>query len=615
MGGVEARTIPLEACDADKPAADALAAVKSGGCPRGKPRTLMGVLRIALDIAKKGQLTVSYLRSEADEEVPASEHFAVVEPGEATVKAGELRVLTLRFAVPQGKGLSTVNGTVFVKHGDTRFPLPVKAPAAELKVVPATVPIECTFGGDGCETTTVTLTGTAVPQLVENVVEKEEITVELRKDLHTATAKIDEITPDGTDALKATARVRITDDGIPGRTYKGTAELLPGEKPVTLDIELKHGFSGWIPFIVILIGVLFGALLPRVRSHWRRQKLLRAELDAAVDQYETRLKRIGGNPASYRLKDLVDFTPNGPPAAVAELRTAIATARNDADLDEDTTRVLDLIARLQRWLRVEPAAQRFDQVATSQPHQPGTGQKAWKDTRTWHDSLALRAALHDEPKDADAADDLVARVLWQIQWHHRMERAWNHVAEGKGNVTAKQLDEVDAKLTSSPVLDRTASQRAELEADLDRLTQDLDIPDLGAPEGADVRSTVLGDVNWQAPSFNFRGWATLNGPQYKQLKERVSNSGRDIEAQRPARKTEEDSTVGSTVRRLFSGTIHSLPAILLACTVYFLGVYDDSWGSAIDFLTALIAGAAGKIVIDWAGLPLFRSVRLRKPAS
>jgi hypothetical protein len=67
-------------------------------------------------------------------------------------------------------------------------------------------------------------------------------------------------------------------------------------------------------------------------------------------------------------------------------------------------------------------------------------------------------------------------------------------------------------------------------------------------------------------------------------------------------------------RRTAGDLAWSLPAILGASALYLLTIYSDSWGSLDDLLTAFTAGFGTAIAIDWAAVPIFQSLRLRKSA-
>jgi hypothetical protein len=55
--------------------------------------------------------------------------------------------------------------------------------------------------------------------------------------------------------------------------------------------------------------------------------------------------------------------------------------------------------------------------------------------------------------------------------------------------------------------------------------------------------------------------------------------------------------------------IWSLGRALVAATAYALTIYNDHWGTLIDFLTAFTTGFLTETVVSWAVLPVFQSIR------
>jgi hypothetical protein len=49
----------------------------------------------------------------------------------------------------------------------------------------------------------------------------------------------------------------------------------------------------------------------------------------------------------------------------------------------------------------------------------------------------------------------------------------------------------------------------------------------------------------------------------------------------------------------------------VACIAFTLTFYNDTWGSAKDYMTAFTAGFATEAVLNWAVLPMFLSYRER----
>jgi hypothetical protein len=528
------------------------------------------------------------------------------------VEKDELKVLPLRFAVPEGEPLSTLDGRLFIEYEagakTVREAIDVKTPEPTLKLDPATLPIVCTWGWS-CEPRGVTLTGTGVPYLVTNPLKEEEFKVMTRSDVHEGEAKLKDLAPDGTDPLRARATLEVSNGGTVGRTYKGSRALATGgAKPPNLEVEVPRGLAWWIVFLVIAAGVLVGQIAPRLRALSRRRRLLTSELRSAEQQYSGAAQE---DFASYNLSDLLTKRA-GRPGAVDELTGEIAAARNDDDLDEDTERVLEVIARIMRWLRVEPAALRLKKIVAAGPSED---KAAWVTTNTLREARAVLEAAHDEPQDVAAADKLVAWILATTAWYHRFRQAWDN-STGKtdeAKTRREALMEIDTRLASKDVFERSATEQAELEAELETLTR-------SGSYGSYQRLPTLSELEieptedrpeplWSAAPFNFRGWAPLSGATFRHLSDRARRSGRGAATRKPRELPREAREI---VRRDWGWTLF---AIVAAITLYMTTHYSNHWGSLTDFLVAFLAGFASMTLLEVAALPIFQSLRLRAKKS
>lgn len=554
----------------------------------------------------------------------------------------ELRAIRLRFALPEGESFRAFEGRVLVEHTDdkekiTRVELPVGAGLPSIDAVtfePDPVEIRChssLVGDDECDSADVTLTGPGVPAFVARMRTLKELPVTLSGDGEQSGAALRDVTA-GSEPTRATAEVAIDEAGPPG-TYKGTVRLAPGGTPPALTLDYKQRRSRWLAFWLILGGILLASLPKRFWSLRRRRDLLLAELDKAAGHYRV---HADGPPKSYDLSDLIVLGGAGELKTVEELRSDIRYARNDADLDEDTGRAVEVVTRINRWLRIEPAAWRLATVVESPPTEHGPPSDLWRDTYTWNDAQAVMADARREPPDVATADAIVERVLWQTRWHHRFEAGWNAavVPEGTPPVDPDELAALDAELKEKPVLTRSPADRAALDAQLDHLLEAVPERDRTVP-GERGTHVVPGDhslnrVNWDAASLNFRGWATLNRAEFMQFRTRVASSGR-APTRRPAQGEASGAppaadaprgrpaAVGQWVRgwawrRRLMDLAWSLLLIAGATVAYLVTVYDDSWGSVDDMLTAAAAGFGAAIAIEWGALPLFQTLRLRKSA-
>jgi hypothetical protein len=303
---------------------------------------------------------------------------------------------------------------------------------------------------------------------------------------------------------------------------------------------------------------------------------------------------------------------------VPGLRNSIESARSTKDLDEDATRVLATIARIQRWLRIEPVARQLALV--DENYSPrwlhlGDGKKvSWQSTEAWRDTHVLLAEVKREPENPKAADELVGRLLDQIQWHHRLATAWVAIKGYSGPQDAKRVRAKElVDLANSDERDpktglRTPAQQDVLDAKLQAFADAPEKPKLKIkftdperpPEPAPTHGVT--PVRWEATPNLFTGWATLDEQSYGQLTRRATSTARSIG--RISLKTEWNA-LG------LQDLVWTLVTLLLASLAWGVAKYSDTWGSTQDLIAAGVAGATGAVIVNWAALPLFQSVRLR----
>jgi hypothetical protein len=66
-------------------------------------------------------------------------------------------------------------------------------------------------------------------------------------------------------------------------------------------------------------------------------------------------------------------------------------------------------------------------------------------------------------------------------------------------------------------------------------------------------------------------------------------------------------------KRLQRGDVFwTLLSGLVAATAYALTIWDDTWGTVVDYVTAFTAGFLTETVVKWAVLPAFQSYRARR---
>jgi hypothetical protein len=536
-----------------------------------------------------------------------------------TVAGRKSRSVSIGFALPLTESAAAIDGKLVISTGDEK-PLAVQVSGEArsfggVTVTPSTLPVDA--DDDGAE---LTLEG---PELVEYLRSHggEELSATLYgagNDTAEATLTLptaDEVEgPDtsgggelASNANRATAGVAVDDSDASAGKYTGKIALpeLPAETgAVTVELHSHDGF----PLMVFLVfaGIFVTGVGTRIATMATRRKRLTEVLTQTYNVFVDVLKGPG-EIASWHLDDLLAEDPKAPgeprPRAgrlqgLPALKRSIATARSSADLDEDAERVLDMIARMQRWLRLEPLARRLELVAQRRGKD---GPLAWEDSNTLRDTRALLELARREPADAEKADDLVARLMFQVEWHSGMAAAWQLSS------LSTRVKELDDALKDSHAGERKPGELDTLSARLRALLAGVDVPRPGPIPGEPDEDLDNGmtPVKWEASSNLFTGWATLDAQSYGQVARRVATSSRAQYV--PSWTAIRHELRFSRADWVWTGTI-----LVFTSAAYSATVYSDTWGGCGDFATAFLAGSLGKVTIDWAALPIFQSVRLRK---
>jgi hypothetical protein len=620
VDGEKAKIISLLPCSpsskGSEPSADAFV---NGGCPRNDSY-LIGSLSVVVknDSDVDAKATFTFTRDDDGKTI----HISNGDTGMATltgadpadVPAGARTVLPLRFAVAPGDELNELTGaiTVAVTVGgettDTTFPVSAKVTGlGDIALQPSTLVIFKGGGDDGVGH--VDIVGPGVRTLLHHRGQAE-LRVRLGGDNgRSVIAKVThlQMSPNG-DADRAEADITVT-KADPGK-YSGDLslwELTPGSPK--LSVELRDHWSRWVAFALLLMGTLFGGVLLRLAGLARRRALLQAVLDQSLAAYKAVAPKAS-DIVSWNLSDLLDVGGRAVGRrdlvrlqGAKALQTSIKTARTAADLDEDAARVLDMVARIQRWLRVEPAARRLEMVQARLPKDPSPAvAQFWRALMPWTDTQLLLEAMKSEPVNSDLADSLVTRLLWQARWQHRLLAVWNLWDERRMSLDDRR-DKINKIYGETPsnALDRTAGQQAALDARLDVYVAELAEDPGPPPAPADPPRDEL-QVDWDADANSFTGWATLDHQSYGQLLRQSVLTSRPYSLR----------VLGAELRRIgLVDLLVALVAACIACAIYLPTVYNDTWGTLPDALTALLAGIGGPLVVKWAALPAFQSLRLR----
>lgn len=418
----------------------------------------------------------------------------------------------------------------------------------------------------------------------------------------------------------ATTELRLRDVRSVGGVVRGTIAAsaiegigeLTGElvvNPATpeaarLPIVVRVGSSFRWVFLLVTIGALL-ALFVRWNDQIGRKRLaLRSRLRAAINGYTDVLGQSGNSPASY---DLEATGVLGPPPwdtpfpdmrGVRGLLWEIANARSDSEFERLQRDVDEKVKRIGHWVAVEPSARELRDALRERT--PDLKNRAFARTRTYHQAQQL---LYQSADPAlEEVEGFVRQLQRQTAFYRLFRRAWELNAgllarwdqleeSQRRRVRGVNLPRVDEAL---PELDeRTPSELSSKMATLGGIVASLEA---ATPEGnAPTREAVLA----------FLG-GSVSRP--KSLAEAAAGK------LRPALRS---FITFANARDLFL----TLVVITATTSAYALTLYNETWGSIGDIVTAVTAGFGAKFFSDaaathlsWASLPGFlERLRIRQP--
>jgi len=569
------------------------------------------------------------------------------------IQEGEVVPLGIGFKLPVGEALSSIEGSLeFTVDGvEQDQTVQVKAAMRELAKVDVN-PGSVTLDSEN-PTAEVKLIGPGVVQLLRMGL-LGETSVALRDDAGDATIATVEFKGAGEvegspNPDLARGVVRLSDDDPAPGDYKGELPVSHADAGgPSVEIELKSHRSPWAMVFLVFVGIVGIGLVTRLVTLATRRGLLLEALRQSVEAYrciresskesrawslEDLLRLCESDDQSLTFgkrvrqwgEDLIGMSPKryfgallqGAPALEASIRQA----RSSKDLDEDADRTLDIIARIQRWLRAEPAARQLALVEESphpaplkHPKEEKQDPLEWRDSRVQLETLALLEAAKREPADADQADVLVASLLWQAKFHHDLAALWRVATDKEESKLAKKLFKLDKKMAEEDAKGgRGAEARDALDAELRSFRpkgwEPGEMLRPAEPVGSASTPGEIGitRVAWDASPNLFTGWATLDKPSYGQLTLRTATSSRSV--YRRYGLLEILLLEARTLRP--ADVLLSLAILAGAAGVYGLSKYSHTWGSCEDMVAAFLAGATGAAAVKWGALPIFRSQRIR----
>jgi hypothetical protein len=595
---------------------------------------------------------------------------ALISKRSATVIAeGEVHQVTLRFTLQDKEQPSQLNGTLLVAGGEPATSAApamvslegVAKPGTGVQFVPkkSVVQVTCWVPKFLCQgSSEVRLQGPGVTELTRDM-EKAGYaapSAPLARDGWQGTSvTLEGLHVEAGNPDVATAKLEPDGDPAPG-SYKGSLPVsLLSAEATTLEVELNTRLAPFWPLLPIFLGILAAGLLLHHLGLRRRKTLINLALRGMGERYcdERDRYRTPEHPERdpvpiWSLDEVIrcpveedkKWTLADPISSAGSVLAAVHWARNDADLDEAQDAALLLVGRIANWRLILAEIGDLAEVVRDEP---GSRRDEWARTRTAHDTAILLEAAKREPADAAAALELCARIKRQIKWHTAYALAWDLRAflfshpEIRDELAKMPLDALDKAGPAAET--RKPAEQDGLIYDLDLLYRGMralaDVPAERFPErlGPELlqppatsplrRSVRIIDRLGSKPDQAFALLAPAAASPARgaaKAYRRAARAGQPLPDTPPEAPSGEKPPLRVRVRRsaleefrqlLWVDRLLTLAILLLTSVVYLTTVYDDSWGSVMDWLTAFGAGFTGQVAVKWAALPLYRSVRLR----
>jgi hypothetical protein len=420
------------------------------------------------------------------------------------------------------------------------------------------------------------------------------------------------ITADPQDPAIASAPLILEGDADPGKYAGGLPLSRFASTSPAVDVEVLSRL--WFPWaiLLILVGVVLAGWLTHHVGLSRRKDLLRRYLQAFAKDYADQVphNRVDGELLIGELDLVYPLTvdPGSPYFAKLDsprsVYTAVHWARNDADLDEAAEAAHAQAARISGWLRTAAEIRKLHDLS-KEDH--GVIEIPWPKTKTaMLTRVLLRRARRDPPVEPD--DPLFDRIERHLRWHRAFAIAWDLWLEATQRQPGSTQELLPTKLDQELDAGLTDEAHDALEEQLEQLTGALER--LAEMSRVDVTDGPVHDTHTEGLRAQHAAVA------------HSGRRGRTLLAQQKALPAEAVAVglQGGNWARLaqrFRNADLMLTFVILALTslTYGLTIYDGTWGSWSDGLTALLAGFAGQVVIKWALLPAYRSIRLTAQAA
>lgn len=531
----------------------------------------------------------------------------------------------------------------------------------------------CLFGCNTTDGGTVRLLGTGVGLLLTELRQAGQVSIDTtlrRGSGQSVEVTLTDLEPDSERPGSAVAKLTLGSEPEPGK-YSGKLALsrLAADAP-SLPIEVRSRV--WVVWTVLFIfaGVLVAAMIFMQLGLNRRKQLLKDALERVVGQYCEHAQgnlagSNGGDPLIWKLS--VDCPLRKDPNwnyydeldTANSIYTATYWARTEADLDEVQTAALKLVVGVKAWMLVLNECAALWELARAHREEVEPGQ-LWGATNVARDSDLLLRKARRPPADAQANSQLMDQIQMQTAWHRSFAEAWDlqirlQRAGGDAGAKAAQVPLKELDQEAKPVASRSRDQQDELdrklealrarllrlrdESNRDETTRDVPLVALSAGpqevEAATLRAELdsLQSLSAQpqlalatltaGPSLAAPETGEVPNPEGGPAPSSAEPPAASAPAPPPA--SPPPAPVGNDVRegkrpsRLLRGLRRidfavSLVILIISSLVYAATVYDDTWGTPADWVTAFGAGIIGQLTIRWALLPIYRSIRMRTSA-
>ena len=434
------------------------------------------------------------------------------------------------------------------------------------------------------------------------------------------------------DALTGTVNVNDT-SGV--GEYEGTLPLAPGVAGgPELPVKVKVGHSLGLAVLVVFLGAFVGGFLALRRGIRRQRSLLRLQVRSMLERYDSERRKNRGVAAGYDI-DALHVQPRYEgdgvvrpfpgDAGVSGLLWRIDSAQTDQDFEDATERTESFIDAVDWWIRLEPWAREICLQIEARTVPQRKGGRKFTDCRAFHDTYELREELRTPPKDEEKVQELQQRAARHCTRLNRWRELWHLLLE---------VDKVMHRLTK---------EQRDVVADADvNAIEDEAKPDPDKNEEAEARRVAVVEERLldEAEDTLHYVLASLEQELDTRVEEQLVDDSRRVKdlvdavgtrfvsrtlaepdlrprfAIRRDRGDEKKSGLWSWFRRIQRGDLFwTLLSGVVAATAYTLTIWDETWGTIADYVTAFTAGFLTETVVKWAVLPAFQSYRARRRAA